>query len=260
MFGQPTNPDFTAAEALTLAILYLHPVALRKWGMIVTVTNDPTPGNNISWLLMYNESSTDKADNDNWVDARTVYGSDLSAILSGTTDRQLLFNDNDSIGGFGQWDGSNLIIPANIVSENSFDGFILRESAANPYNRGQLCNWAFYDVAGTSGQVDRNIFLSDTIQDAVVTIVIYANGVALDGSEGISKVISASFRKDGTADPVQIGANTDLVSKEDSGVGPPTVTISLGNVGTDNIRVSYSTGSGASYTWNFFAIITYVKV
>ena len=81
--------------------------------------------------------------------------------------------------------------------------------------------------------------------------MLYANGVAADGSEGIAKVISASFRKDGAADPLQIGVNTDLVSKEDSGVGPPTVSISLGAPGTDNIRVDYNSGSGTNLYLEF---------
>lgn len=74
MANRDSRPDFTAAEAATLAALYLVPVGLRKWGMMITVYADGVPANNITWYLKYNQASTDKSDNNNWVDASTVFG------------------------------------------------------------------------------------------------------------------------------------------------------------------------------------------
>ena len=68
------RPDFTAADAPDLATLFNFPVGLRKWGMMLTVYADGDGANNITWYLKYNQNSTDKSDNANWVDASTVFG------------------------------------------------------------------------------------------------------------------------------------------------------------------------------------------
>lgn len=229
----------------------------RRWGMMVDVTDDGTPANNTTWVLVKGLSNTNINDNTNWQTLADYAGG--SATPPGGNDTEIQFNDGGAFGGFGEWDGSNMIVPGTVIGQNGGNGFNLRESAANPYNSSNFSNWAFWDTTGSSGQVDRNIFESDTITDSIVTILIFAQGISADGGAGISKVISASFRKDGTADPVQIGANTDLVSKEDSG-DTPTISVGLGAVGTDNIRISYDSNSIAVYTWTFFAIISFTKV
>lgn len=54
-------------EIETLALRNAYPVGLRTWGMRVTVFNDPTPGNNGTYVLTYNYSgSTSKQENANW--------------------------------------------------------------------------------------------------------------------------------------------------------------------------------------------------
>ena len=62
-------PNIVAAEFPTVTARNNYPVGLRKWGMIVTVYDDATASNNKAWMLKYNQSSTDKANNANWVDA-----------------------------------------------------------------------------------------------------------------------------------------------------------------------------------------------
>lgn len=49
-----------------LTVLKRNGVYPRRWGMQVTVTNDPTPANNTTWVLAYGLNSTDKNDNLNW--------------------------------------------------------------------------------------------------------------------------------------------------------------------------------------------------
>lgn len=49
-----------------LTVLKRNGVFPRRWGMQVTVTNDPTPANNTTWVLAYGLNSTDKNDNLNW--------------------------------------------------------------------------------------------------------------------------------------------------------------------------------------------------
>lgn len=244
---------FLTVDSVTLR----NSVQPRRWGMMVQVTDDGTPANNTTWVLVKGLSNTDINDNANWQTLEDYAGG--GATPPGGNDTEIQFNDGGTFGGFGEWDGTNMIVPGTVIGQSGNNGFSLRESAANPYNTANFSNWGFWDITGSSGQVDRNIFESDTITNSIATILLFAQGIAADGSAGISKVISASFRKDGTADPVQIGANTDLVSKEDSG-DTPTISISLGGVGTDNIRVSYDSNSVTVYTWTFFAIISYTKV
>lgn len=57
--------DVWHREALTLALR--NAILLRRWGMRVTVYDDPTPANNGDWVLSYNLVSTVKSDNANWL-------------------------------------------------------------------------------------------------------------------------------------------------------------------------------------------------
>ncbi len=47
-------------------VLLRNRVVLRRWGMQVTVTDDPTSANNTTWVLVKGLSSDDKKDNANW--------------------------------------------------------------------------------------------------------------------------------------------------------------------------------------------------
>jgi hypothetical protein len=80
MSERVSSPDFVELDAETLELLYAIPVSKRKWGMRVEVYNDGTPANNGVYLLTYNEASSNKADNDNW-----VLQPDINALL-GLTD------------------------------------------------------------------------------------------------------------------------------------------------------------------------------
>jgi hypothetical protein len=97
--------DIWHKEVPTLAALY--GVAPRRWGMTATVITDPTPGNNTTWILAYNLSSTNKQDNANW---------------------QKL---SDYIGG-----GAGSTFPANVT-------FVLSGGKTfGKYTNGQTANWA----------------------------------------------------------------------------------------------------------------------
>lgn len=73
--------DNVAIDAANLVKLYAIPFGKRKWGMMVTVYADAVPGNNITWFLKYNQSSTNKNDNANWVDVNTVVGGGIGAMV-----------------------------------------------------------------------------------------------------------------------------------------------------------------------------------
>jgi hypothetical protein len=109
--------------------------------------------------------------------------------------------------------------------------------------------------SGTSGNQDITGSLICP-NDGICTITIYGQGVAADGSAGISVVKIASFRRDGAADPVQIGSTTNVHNVEDSG-DTPTITISAS---TSFIRVSFNSGGAPSYHWTIWADVAITKV
>lgn len=58
-------------------IVMLNAVNPRRWGMRVTVYDDPVPANNGDYVLEYNRSSTNLQDNANWLkvaDIDTTWG------------------------------------------------------------------------------------------------------------------------------------------------------------------------------------------
>jgi len=182
-------------------------------------------------------------------------------------DGALQYNNGGVFGGFGTWDDilNQFVLPGDLLIDG-FKEMILRQSAAQPHRKFEvLPDWGagLGPYVGQSGNIDRNIFFSDTIQDAIVTVLIFAQGVKQNGavgSMGYSGLIAASFRKDGAADPVQIGANTVIFAKEDS-ADAPSVTISTGNPGDDNLRISYETDNVSDiYTWTFMGLIAWTKV
>jgi hypothetical protein len=109
--------------------------------------------------------------------------------------------------------------------------------------------------SGVSGNQDITASLICP-NDGICTITIYGQGVAADGSAGISVVKIASFRRDGAADPVQIGATTSVHNVEDSG-DTPTITIAAS---TTFIRVSYNSGGAPTYHWTIWADVAITKV
>ena len=179
-------------------------------------------------------------------------------------DGAVQYNNGGSFGGFGTFNDvtNQLAIPGELLIDG-FKDLVLRQSAAQPHRKLQIMSdWGggIGPYGGASGNIDRNLFLNDAITNSIATIFLLAQGVKSDGSMGISKVMTASFRKAGTADPVQIGANTDLANKEDS-PNTPTITIGLGAVGTDNIRISYDSNNVADvYTWTFMALVAFTNV
>jgi hypothetical protein len=62
----PIAADKTHIEVATIARRNVFPFGLRKWGMRITVTDDPTPANNITYRLTKDLIDDDKSNNSNW--------------------------------------------------------------------------------------------------------------------------------------------------------------------------------------------------
>jgi hypothetical protein len=121
-------------------------------------------------------------------------------------------------------------------------------------------NEEHYSVLWYTGDaISGTVSITDTVimpNDSIATIRFNCSGIKTDGSEGISKVMIASFRKDGAANAIQIGATTNVHSVEDS-VNTPTITVAMSGT---NMQVTYNSGSGDTYAWIVWADISIVTV
>lgn len=235
-----TKPDKIHKEFETLALLQTHIAAAGAkydWGSKFTVYNDGA--NNGDYKLTYGEVDTDKTNSSNLVLTPV-------AISSSANENEILKGAAN-----GNAQGSGLYEDGGIQLRGK--DLIQSQSLANTYRR----NWKTvlgYNLTGSSGNADFNLFASDTIPDAVATVKVMVQGVKPDGTEGYSAILAASFRKDGTADMVQIGTTTTIHEVNDS-ANSPAATISINS---DNLRVSYDSGdAGTSYDWSIFLDIYY---
>lgn len=64
--GSTQSPNTTHVEVATVALRNAYPVGLRQWGMRITVFDDPTPANNITYVLTKGLVDSDKANNNNF--------------------------------------------------------------------------------------------------------------------------------------------------------------------------------------------------
>lgn len=64
-FEKTFQKDNWHREAETIAVRNM--IRTRRWGMRVTVYDDPTPSNNGDWVLSYDLDDTDRQNNDNWL-------------------------------------------------------------------------------------------------------------------------------------------------------------------------------------------------
>jgi len=58
--------DTTHVEVATVALRNLYPAGKRKWGMLITVTDDPISANNTTYMLVNGLVNNSKNDNSNW--------------------------------------------------------------------------------------------------------------------------------------------------------------------------------------------------
>lgn len=198
MFNSPQNPDFTHTDAATIVLRNLYPAPLRKWGMEITVYNDPTPGNNITWKLSYNEASTDIADNNNWIPAATGSGGSTSLLSEAfeTDGVQDTFTLTDATGtpylvevnGNLQRPGIDYTVAANVVTfvdapDDSPDG---TENLVIHYMTGASITTDFLsrDVVDTTADL--------SLDFASLKQKIFVGSAAITGNKNISLANSAT--------------------------------------------------------------------
>jgi len=191
-----------------------------------------------------------------------------SAATSGTfTDLYNVYMEAPLVGGaatavnsYALGLGGNLIVGSSSIAASIYNNvdaatYTNGHGLQNRSDVQERCfDFLWLATSGASGNQDVSpLWMAN---DSTCTITITIAGVAADGSEGYSAVLIASFRKDGAATPVQIGATSVVHQVEDSGSTP---TSSIAMSGT-NIRVSYDSNSATVYHWTAWAKIATTKV
>lgn len=182
---------------------------------------------------------------------KALYGSSGSQFADNSTGD---ISEAD-VRGFGETIADSFVSITDGTSAASADytkGSILTNSADSSE---KFIRFLWYAGSSSAGNQD----LTGTSlmpEDSVLTITIHGQGVAADGSAGISVVKSAGYRRDGSGTPVQIGSTSSLHSVEDSG-DTPTITLSINS---GDPRVAFDSNSVTVYHWTIWAEIAITKV
>lgn len=113
MSGNTSTIQIPHVEVATLALRDAYPVGLRKWGMLITVTDDPTPANNITWELRKGFTDSDKSNNSNFRDANSFFPYTARSSSAGTSYSQVVVAAADIP------DNSILLVTATILGIKS---------------------------------------------------------------------------------------------------------------------------------------------
>jgi len=120
----------------------------------------------------------------------------------------------------------------------------------------KLTRLVWVDTRAAAGNTDRSIFFdeatSSLLQDAGVKLEIDAVGIMEDGSEVYTCKKIASFKRDGNADSVQVGATTTVSEHRDDAGASVTISQQANSL----VRVAFTTGGVDVYRWTIFATIT----
>lgn len=116
--------------------------------------------------------------------------------------------------------------------------------------------FVWVDVLAASGNQVFNIFFDEAtaqlLQDACLQLEVTVMGIRNDGSEGIASRKIATFKKDGAADPVQVGITTTVSEHKDN----VAASVTLSATGGGFISVAFNTGGIEVYRWTIFATIS----
>lgn len=231
MFGVPTNPDKTHVSVATTALRDAYPVSLRDWGMVITVED-------ADYKLVYNEASTDLADNDNWVEIATPSASGGSA-----GDIQVNNGSGGFSGGLGSMSASRTILP--ITSSQGGAGLRLNDGV-NEFNDEYV---RLLNATYGGGLLQANILNVANVKNSSVFIMeVQVQAVQTSGtpgSTGFTLKIVAAFRVTDAGLLAIIGAsyldpNYTFNNTGDSFTGTPSLDVNIGNSNV-NLNINFTT-------------------
>lgn len=213
MLGSGSFDPKKGVEVATVAARDLYSVALRVWGLRITVTDDPTPANNVTYVLVQGFSDDNKSNNSNWQ-------AESSANASVTQTAGDL-----GAGGRILHDGNKRIQEYIAVSKPAYIG----------------------------GNATDNILQASLIPDLVsFRMEVYVEAIQTSGTPGSSGwglLLRRRFRKGNDGLLVALGASVLVDSDNDTGdgfVGTPNIDAGAG--GNVNLNFNQSTVKHFSVT------------
>ena len=201
--GATQNPNTTHVEVATLALRDAYSVGLRQWGMRITVTDDPTPANNQTYVFTKGLADSDKANNNNFEkeipDEAQAQQQTLEVVTNKYSKEIFAFEKADYVG------GSNtqaLLQGASFVNNQSFivEFFMTGIQTNVPGNSGfgmKLRAMFRKDNAGTLTQIGASAqewVYNDTGDtfSGTPTLLVTADTVAFDYNLTTTKEFSLS--------------------------------------------------------------------
>lgn len=167
-------------------------------------------------------------------------------LLTTVTDNQVLFPLSGALTGNANltWNNSTNVFTIAGISRTSNPGYITFQSSGSSDSQNFTVDWLTSSVTngGTLTQ-GVNVFLSTAgveLEDKSALIEYIVTLTKSDGSDNQVKKILVGYRKDGTADPVQTGVESEIFSV---GNVTPTVTFSIAG-GNPNITINDNTSGG----------------
>lgn len=119
----------------------------------------------------------------------------------------------------------------------------------------KMYDFVWVDTTASGGNADINLSVGN---DMLVTVEFRVLGLKTDGSEGYSCLKVASFRKDGSALPVLVGAVATVFETEDAVTNVVVTTVSVTGAGL--VRIAYTTGGVDVYRWTIYARVTTTQI
>lgn len=213
MLGANSSSPTKGIEVATVADRDLYSVALRVWGLRITVTDDPTPTNNVTWVLVKGYSDDQKANNANW-QAESAANAVINQVAGDL-----------GAGGRMLQDGNKRIQEYIAVSKPNYIG----------------------------GNATDNILQASLIPDLVsFRMEVYVEAIQTSGTpgnSGWSLLLRRRFRKGNDGLLVALGASVLVDSDNDTGDGfTGTPNIDAGAGGNVNLNFNLSTVKHFSVT------------
>lgn len=226
----------------------------RRWGMMVNVTDDGTPANNTTWVLVKGLVNTDINDNANW-QTLAAYLTSLGIGPGGNTgDIQVNNGAGAFAGGLGSMTSSRTELP--VTGGTGASGLRLNNANEFNYEYHTLLGAAYNGGAASVNILDvSNVKISSTFVLEAVVSGVQTSGTV--GATGFTFKLIASFRVTALGVLAILGvsvqdANYTFNDTGDSFSVTPSLTV---NVGNSNVNLNLNLTTAKT-----FRVAAWVKI
>lgn len=167
-------------------------------------------------------------------------------LFTTVTDGRILYPSSGDIVGNSRltWDDSTNVLGVSGITRTTNSGYITFQSTGSSDSQDYVVDWATASVAnGGAANIGVNIFLSTAgieLEDKSAIVEYNVLLTKSNGSDCQIKRILVGYRKDGPADPVQVGSASEIFSV---GNATPTITFTI-TAGVPEIVINDNTSGG----------------